>query len=138
MMGDRIDLGRAPAGVPTRLEPATAEELPFADESFETVVSTLVLCTVTDPRRAVAEVARVLQPGGRLLFMEHVRAESGWRRTLQRRSVGAWAAFADGCRCDRSTLETIEARMRIESVERGNWRGMPGIVKPLVWGRAVV
>jgi SAM-dependent methyltransferase len=138
MMGNRIDLGRAPAGVPTRLEPAPAEELPFGDESFDTVVSTLVLCTVTDPRRAVAEVARVLKPGGRLLFMEHVRAEPGWRRTLQRRSVGAWAAFADGCRCDRPTLETIEARMRVESVERGNWRGMPGIVKPLVWGRAVV
>jgi SAM-dependent methyltransferase len=136
-MGDRIDLGRAPGGVAVRLKRTPAEELPFADASFDTVVSTLVLCTVADPQRAVAEVARVLRPGGRLLFLEHVRAERGWRRTLQRRSAPTWAAFADGCQCDRPTLETIEARMRVESVERSNWRGMPAIVKPLVWGTAI-
>jgi SAM-dependent methyltransferase len=135
-IGDRIDLDRAPAGVPTRLEPAPAEDLPFANASFDTVVSTFVLCTVADPQRAVDEVARVLRPGGRLLFLEHVAADKGWRRSLQRRSVRPWAAFADGCRCDRPTLATIEARMRIESVERGSWRGMPAIVKPLVWGSA--
>jgi len=136
-MGSHIDLARAPAGVPTRLEPAPAEELPFADSSFDTVVSTLVLCTVSDPRRAVAEAARVLRPGGRLLFLEHVRAESGWRRTMQRRSVRPWAAFADGCQCDRETLGTIESQMRIAKVERASWKGMPAIVKPLVWGSAV-
>jgi SAM-dependent methyltransferase len=136
-MGHRIDLGRGPDGVAARLEWAAAEDLPFADGSFDTVVSTFVLCTVADPQRAVAEAVRVLRPGGCLLFLEHVRAEPGWRQALQRRSVHAWAAFADGCRCDRPTLETIEAQMRIESVERGRWRGMPAIVKPLVWGRAV-
>jgi SAM-dependent methyltransferase len=138
MMADRIDLGRAPGGVAARLERAAAEELPFADGSFDTVVSTLVLCTVSDPQRAVAEAARVLRPGGRLLFLEHVRAGPGWRRALQRRSVRPWAAFADGCQCDRPTLETIEARMRVETVESGSWKGMPAIVKPLVWGSAVV
>jgi SAM-dependent methyltransferase len=136
-MANRIDLGRGPDGVEARLERAPAEELPFADGSFDTVVSTLVLCTVSDPRRAVAEVARVLRPGGRLLFLEHVRADRGWRRSLQRRSVRAWAAFADGCQCDRPTLATIEAQLRVESVERAKWRGMPAIIKPLVWGRAV-
>jgi SAM-dependent methyltransferase len=135
-MGGHIDLGRAAAGVPTDLVRAPAEYLPFADASFDTVVSTLVLCTVADPRRAVAEVARVLRPGGRLLFLEHVRADPGLRRTLQRRSARPWSGFADGCRCDRETLATIETRMRIESVEQGAWRGMPGIVKPLVWGSA--
>jgi ubiquinone/menaquinone biosynthesis C-methylase UbiE len=135
-MGGHIDLDHAPAGVPTRLEQAPAEYLPFEDESFDTVVSTLVLCTVGDPRRAVAEIARVLRPDGRLLFLEHVRADQRWRRTLQRRSVRPWAAFADGCRCDRPTVETIEAQMRIESLDRGIWRGMPTIVKPLVWGSA--
>jgi SAM-dependent methyltransferase len=132
-----IDLARAPAGVPVRLEQAPAEYLPFADASFDTVVGTLVLCTVSDPQRAVAEVARVLRPGGRLLFLEHVRAEGGWRRSMQRRSVRPWAAFADGCRCDRATVETIEDQMRIESLDRGSWKGMPAIVKPLVWGSAV-
>jgi SAM-dependent methyltransferase len=136
-IGGHIDLGRGPTGVPARLEQAPAEELPFPDSTFDTVVSTLVLCTVTDPERAVAEVARVLRPGGRLLFLEHVRAESGWRQTMQRRSVRPWASFADGCRCDRETLGTIEARMRIAKVERGAWKGMPAIVKPLVRGWAV-
>jgi SAM-dependent methyltransferase len=135
-IGDHIDLDRAPVGVPARLERAPAEYLPFDDGSFDTVVSTLVLCTVGDPRRAVAEVARVLRPGGRLLFIEHVRADQGWRRALQRRSVRPWAAFADGCRCDRPTMETIEAQLRIASLARGKWRGMPTIVKPLVWGSA--
>jgi SAM-dependent methyltransferase len=135
-IGGRIDLDRAPAGVPTRLAQAPAEYLPFEDGSFDTVVSTLVLCTVSDPRRAVAEVARVLRPGGRLLFLEHVRADRGWRLTMQRRSVRPWAAFADGCQCDRPTLATIEEQMRIGSLERGSWKGMPAIVRPLVWGRA--
>lgn len=136
-MADRIDLSRAPDGVPTRVVRAPAEQLPFAEASFDTVVSTLVLCTVSGPARAVAEVTRVLRPGGRLLFCEHVGAESGWRRSLQRRSARPWAAFADGCRCDRPTLATIESQLRVESVEHGSWRGMPAIVKPLVWGRAV-
>jgi SAM-dependent methyltransferase len=135
-IGGHIDLDRAPAGVPTRLEQAPAEYLPFENGSFDTVVSTLVLCTVSDPRRAVAEVVRVLRPGGRLLFLEHVRAEEGWRQAMQRRSVRPWAAFADGCQCDRPTVETIEAQMRIASIERGSWKGMPAIVKPLVWGSA--
>ena len=136
-MADRIDLSRAPDGVPVRLVRAPAERLPFADASFDTVVSTLVLCTVSDPARAVAEAARVLKPGGRLLFCEHVEAKSGWRRSLQHRTARPWAAFADGCRCDRPTLTTIESQLRIESVARGRWRGMPAIVKPLVWGSAV-
>ncbi|MGN6255693.1 MAG: class I SAM-dependent methyltransferase [Solirubrobacterales bacterium] len=136
-MADRIDLSRAPDGVPTRVVRAPAEQLPFADGAFDTVVSTLVLCTVSDPARAVSEVTRVLKPGGRLLFCEHVGAESGWRRALQRRSVRPWAAFADGCRCDRPTLTTIESQLRVQSVRRGSWRGMPAIVKPLVWGSAV-
>jgi SAM-dependent methyltransferase len=135
-MGGHIDLDRAPAGVSVRVEQAPAEYLPFADASFDTVVSTLVLCTVGDPQRAVSEIARVLRPEGRLLFLEHVRAEKGWRQALQRRSVRSWAAFADGCQCDRATVETIEARMRIASIERGSWKGMPAIVKPLVWGSA--
>ncbi len=135
-MARRIDLTRAPDGVPARVVSAPAERLPFDDDSFDTVVSTLVLCTVVDPARSLAEVARVLRPGGRLLFCEHVGADSRWRRALQRRSVRPWAAFADGCQCDRPTLATIESRLRVESVARGRWRGMPAIVKPLVWGAA--
>jgi SAM-dependent methyltransferase len=135
-MAGRIDLSRAPEGVPVRVVRAPAEQLPFADESFDTVVSTLLLCTVSNPARALSEVARVLRPGGRLLFLEHVEADPGWRHGLQRRTARPWAAFADGCRCDRPTLATIESQLRVESVDRGRWRGMPAIVKPLVWGSA--
>lgn len=135
-MADRIDLSRAPDGVPTRLVRAPAERLPFEAGSFDTVVSTLVLCTVSNPARAISEIARVLRPGGRLLFCEHVGAESGWRHRLQRRTARPWAAFADGCRCDRPTLATIESQLQVDSVEHGRWRGMPAVVKPLVWGSA--
>ena len=136
-MGARIDLGRASGGVDARLERAPAEALPYGDGRFDTVVSTLVLCTVGDPQRALAEVARVLRPGGQLLFLEHVRAEPRWRRAVQRRLARPWAGFAAGCRCDRPTLETIRARLHVDWVESGTWRAMPAIVKPLVWGRAV-
>ncbi len=135
-MADRIDLSRAPDGVPAKLVRAPAEQLPFADAHFDTVVGTLVLCTVSDPARAVAEIARVLKPDGHLLFLEHVEAEPGWRRRLQKRTVRPWAAFADGCQCDRPTLATIESQLQVESANHGRWRGMPAIVKPLVWGRA--
>ena len=54
----------------------------------------------------------------------------------ERRMARPWASFADGCRCDRDTLATIDSQMRIETVERAAWRGMPPIVKPLIWGSA--
>jgi len=64
---------------------AGAERLPFPDARFDTVVGTLVLCTIPDPQRALAEAARVLRPGGRLLFIEHVRSEDPRRARLQDR-----------------------------------------------------
>lgn len=68
------------APVPLRVVVAEAEALPFPASSFETVVSTLVLCTVRDPAVALGEIRRVLVPGGRLLLMEHVQAHSpGWK-----------------------------------------------------------
>ncbi len=136
-MADRIDLSRGPDDVPARLTHATAEHLPFADASFDTVVCTLVLCTATDPEQAMSEVTRVLRHGGRLLFCEDVAAPHGWRRWCQQRMARPWAAFADGCRCDRPTLSRIGAQLTVETVEHGRWRGMPAIVKPLVSGTAI-
>jgi SAM-dependent methyltransferase len=66
------------------LRPAPAEALPFPDGSFDTVVSTGVLCAVDDPTRALAEAHRVLRPGGELRFSEHVRGERSIRRAMQR------------------------------------------------------
>src|SRR6218665_3227634 len=65
----------ASLAIPVDVVEAPAEALPFADASFDTVALTLVLCTVPEPDRALAEIARVLKPGGRFLFLEHVRAE---------------------------------------------------------------
>jgi len=115
---------------------APAERLPFAPGTVDTVVSTLVLCTVGDPRSALREIARVLAPDGQLLFIEHVRAGSGRRARWQDRLEGPWAAFASGCRCNRPTL-TLMAEEGFElDVSEAPWRGMPSIVKPLVYGRA--
>jgi ubiquinone/menaquinone biosynthesis C-methylase UbiE len=137
-MAAKIDRSRFAGTGPVSVVLTPAETLPFDDASFDTVVSTMVLCTVTDPERAVEEVVRVLRPGGSLLFCEHVEAESGLLRRAQNLLATPWAAFAEGCRCDRRTLETIETRMRVASVSRENWLGMSPVVRPLVRGRAVL
>src|SRR6201987_3134999 len=86
---------------------APAEDLPFEDDSFDTVVTTLVLCGVDDQPRAVREARRVLRPGGRLLFLEHVRADDpGFARFQDRMN---WLnRIVVGCDCNRPTLATIE------------------------------
>ncbi|MDA0165705.1 class I SAM-dependent methyltransferase [Solirubrobacter ginsenosidimutans] len=129
----------ARAGGAASVVAASAEELPFAEGTFDTVVSTLVLCSVRDPLAALREVRRVLAPGGRLLMIEHVRAAAPRPARRQDRMAGAWAAFAQGCRCNQSTLELVEAAgLRMERVSDGRWRGMPALVAPLVSGAAVV
>jgi ubiquinone/menaquinone biosynthesis C-methylase UbiE len=87
---------------------APAEALPFADASFDTVVSTLVLCSVDDLERALAEIRRVLTPDGRLLFLEHVRAREGsslarWQDRLN----PLWRRLA-GCDCNRDTVAAMQ------------------------------
>jgi ubiquinone/menaquinone biosynthesis C-methylase UbiE len=116
---------------------ARAEALPFADASFDTVVSTLVLCTVEDPAGALAEARRVLRPGGRLLFIEHVRAEGGLAR-WQDRLAGVWRHVGNGCHANRDTLTTLSANgFAVSDVETATWRKMPRLVRPLILGYAV-
>lgn len=137
-MAERLGRRVEDLGVDAEVVRAAAEVLPFDDASFDTVTGTLVLCTVQDPVAALSEIRRVLRPGGRFLFAEHVRADDGSRLAKwQDRMRGPWAAFADGCTCNQRTLELIEAAgLTVENVEHENWRSVPPLVRPLVVGSA--
>jgi ubiquinone/menaquinone biosynthesis C-methylase UbiE len=127
------------AGVDAEIVQAGAEDLPFEDSSFDTAVFTLVLCTVPDPAAALAEAARVLRPGGRLLFVEHVRSEDRGLARWQDRLERPWRFFGDGCHCNRDTVATIEASpLSVEGVEHGELPKSPPLVRPLVRGSAVL
>ncbi|HEX5142724.1 MAG TPA: class I SAM-dependent methyltransferase [Mycobacterium sp.] len=115
---------------------ATAERLPLPDASVDTVVSTLVLCTVDDPEGALREIARVLRPDGQLLFIEHVRATSRFVAACQDRMLAPWRSFGGGCRCNRPTVHLMRACGFTVAAEDATWRGMPLIVHPLAIGRA--
>jgi len=118
---------------------APADRLPFEDDGFDTAVFTLVLCTVPDPRAALTEAARVLKPGGKLLFVEHVRSEDPGLARWQDRLERPWRFLADGCHCNRDTVGLIEASaFTLETLERGSLPKAPPIVKPLVRGSAVL
>ncbi len=137
-MRSRLERRAERAGRRASVVDAGAESLPFGDESVDTVVSTLVLCTVDSPAVALREVERVLRPGGRLLFLEHVRSDSARLARWQDRLAGPWERFAEGCRCNRPTVELIEGcGLELEDVQEGAWRVMPPIVRPLVTGAAV-
>jgi SAM-dependent methyltransferase len=131
---------RARAGGRPRTEvlQARAEDLPVPTGSVDTVVSTMVLCTVGDVDAALGEVVRVLRPGGTLLFTEHVHAAGTRLGRWQQRLAGPWAAFASGCRCDRDLLGSIAAHLEVLEVAGGVWHGMPALVRPLVTGVAAV
>ncbi|HEX9966839.1 MAG TPA: class I SAM-dependent methyltransferase [Solirubrobacterales bacterium] len=117
---------------------AGAESLPFDDASFDTAVFTLVLCTVPNPRAALAEVARVLKPGGKMLFLEHVRAQSQGLARWQDRLEKPWRFVGDGCHCNRDTVGTIESSpLRLQHVERDKLPKAPPITQPLARGSAV-
>lgn len=136
-MGRRLERAAARSRPDARVVRAGAEDLPFPDDSFDVVVSTLVLCTVPDPVAAVAEIRRVLRPGGRLLYLEHVRSDDPRLARWQERLATPWRRFASGCDCTRSTLELLAESFVVELPVRDTWSGMPAIVRPLVMGAAV-
>ena len=115
-----------------------AERTPFADEAFDVVVSSLVLCTVDDLERSVAEIKRVLRPGGRLVFIEHVAAEKRFLRRLGQHVLEPlWKPLAGGCNLTRRSHEVIErAGFRFESLTRDSMRGAMPVVRETVRGTA--
>ncbi|WP_254524587.1 class I SAM-dependent methyltransferase [Natrinema caseinilyticum] len=111
------------------LRGARGESLPYADESFDVVISGLVFCTIDDPDAALDEVARVLRPGGELRFLEHVRND-GWRAWAQDRINPIWARAAAGCQLNRETVERFVGHdgfdvLEIERLEVGLFPATP-------------
>lgn len=118
---------------------AGAEYLPFPDGVFDAVVSTLVLCSVDDPPSAVSEIRRVLRPGGRLLFIEHVAAEQASRRAVwQGRIEPIWRRVAGNCHVTRDTASVIEdAGLDIEHIDHVRLPKAAPFLRPAVRGYAV-
>jgi ubiquinone/menaquinone biosynthesis C-methylase UbiE len=125
------------APVPIRVVAGTAEALPAPDAALDTVVASLVLCTVTELDRSLAEIRRVLRPGGTLRFYEHVRADSPrlarWQDRLQR----PWGWLVGGCHPNRDTVAAITAAgLRVVALDRFEMQAMPALARPHVLGVA--
>jgi SAM-dependent methyltransferase len=108
-MGPHLRAKAEQLGLALDLRTGTAERTGLPDGSADAVVATLVLCTVQDVRAALAEVRRLLRPGGRFVFLEHVAAPAGTRlRRVQELVRPAWGIIADGCRPDRETWADLD------------------------------
>jgi ubiquinone/menaquinone biosynthesis C-methylase UbiE len=124
-------------GITAELRDGTAEAMACANDAANAVVSTLVLCSVMDLRAALAEILRVLKPGGRFVFIEHVAAEPGTRlRQWQRRLRPCFHYFADGCNPDRETWRAIESAGFAE-VHLEHFDGPTPLVRPHIAGVAI-
>jgi ubiquinone/menaquinone biosynthesis C-methylase UbiE len=109
----------------TTILEASADNLPLDDNSMDTVVSTLVLCTVPDVEATLAEIKRVLRPGGELVVLEHVATDNRWRHA-QRFLNPAWKVFARGCNLTRDTKSRLaDADFETSDIVEGNMPGLP-------------
>lgn len=128
------------APVPVRVVEGTAEDLPAAEDEFDAAVSSLVLCSVADPAAALAELRRVLRPGGELRVYEHVLSEDPGRARRQHRLARMWPRFAGGCHPNRDTPAAIEAAgFEWVSARRFAYKPGPGLgaIEPHVIGVAL-
>jgi len=128
------------APVPVAVRAGSAEDLDLDDASFDVAVASLVLCSVRNPVRALAELRRVLRPGGELRFYEHVRSASPKFVRFQRYADVVWPFMAGGCHCSRPTHEWIaQSGFTITGIRRFDFpeAGMPNPAQPHVLGRAL-
>jgi ubiquinone/menaquinone biosynthesis C-methylase UbiE len=137
LLRERLARDGTPAANPSVIE-SEAEDLPFDDGTFDTVVATLVLCTVENPVRAVAEARRVLVEGGRFLYLEHVRSArpglARWQDWLER----PWGWVSGGCHPNRATDQLLAgAGFWIDALERDKLPKAPPIVRPVIRGVAI-
>jgi len=117
----------------------SAERIEADDESFDWVVSSLVCCSVNNLQASLAEVRRVLKPGGGFVFMEHVAATAGTsRRKWQNRLNPLWKTLMGNCHLNRETEQAIvDAGLEIAQIERESMRKAPPIVRPTIRGIAI-
>ena len=133
----RARLLRRTASVPVEVVAAPAEALPVADASADTLVSVCVFCTVQDLGAALSEVMRVLRPGGRLLFLEHVRAAGAMAR-VQHALDPVWSRAAAGCHLTRRSEQAIrETGMQVVRLGRFKPPVPGGGLMPMVAGAAI-
>jgi len=136
-MSRQLEARSGEAPIKIEVVAASAENLPFEDDSFDCVTGTLVLCEASSPAAALAEVARVLRPGGHYLFLEHVRSPDHDHARKQDRWAPIWRRASGGCNCNRDTLATIKASaLTVDKAELGRFPKAPQIVKPLLIGSA--
>lgn len=110
--------------VPLELREASATRLPFDAGEFDSIVMTYTLCSVDEPPRALAELRRVLAPGGRLLFVEHGRSPARMTRLWQRGLTPVWRRFSGNCHLDRDVPRSLrEAGFRLDELEERDGDG---------------
>ncbi len=117
---DRVTNSSKQAMADITLQQASAHDLPFADQSFDQVLMFLVLCTIPDAARAVAEAMRVLRPGGEMHFFEHVQAPDAGVARWQDRINPLWRKFACGCNLNRTTASLLtEKGLAVQMRDQG-------------------
>jgi ubiquinone/menaquinone biosynthesis C-methylase UbiE len=138
-MHRRLRRSAARAEVEMTILGTTAEAIPLQDDSVDEVIASLVLCTVSDPEAVLTEIRRVLKPGGRFRFVEHVAAPTGSSRlAIQRLLRRPWAWLFEGCRSDAATCAVLDIsdfdRVDVTDLQLRNSLFYP--VNTAVWGVA--
>lgn len=125
------------AGIDVELVGLSAERIPYDDRSFDTVLVTYALCTITDPVAALKEMRRVLRPGGRLLFCEHGQAPDASVRRWQAQLTPLWSKLAGGCHLDRN-VPSLLGQAGFQSVDMQQlYLPGPRVLTYNYWGSAV-
>lgn len=120
------------------LQVGSGEALPFEDNSFDTAVACLVFCTIPNNQVAAQEMYRVLKPGGKVLFFEHVQAASGLKKTLQNWFNPVWKPLACGCHLNRDTKSVFQdSGFEIDAIEEMDHPKMFPIFSSVIVGEAV-
>jgi SAM-dependent methyltransferase len=121
-----------------QLTVAGAEQLPFEDASFDTVVAAMIMCTVRDPDVVLAEIERILKPGGQYLFLEHVRNPDPKIARKQDIVQLGWYWFGNECHCNRPTTETLrDSSLVIEDLKQDKMPGAWEFIEAMIIGRAI-